>query len=105
MSTATLPAESEQNTGELDVLNCTEGHIHITFDKDDPAELAKAQKIIEDMFKRGYAVLVETPKGLRKVKKFNPKTNSYVIQEPDGKPKELPVKKTKATGIGPTAGG
>lgn len=102
--------------GSLDVLNCNAGHLHITFDKNDEADVEKAKRVITDMMKRGYTLLVETPEGLRKVKQFDADAESYVVEFPDTvepvedakpakKTRTLPMRKTRATGIGPTAGG
>lgn len=98
----------------LDVLNAAEGHLNIKFDKDSPEETAKAQKIIGDMLKRGYAIFIDVGDGeLKRVKHFKKDIDSYVVEEiPDEKAesvkpikKYIPRKKAKATGIPPTAGG
>lgn len=98
-------------TGELDVLNCGAGHLQFRFDKGSPDETEKARRVIQDMLNRGYSIFVETASGLRRVKRFNPKTDCYVVEEPhesDPKKKvtrQLPLRTTKATGVGRTAGG
>lgn len=99
-----------EDTGGLDVLNCFAGHISIKFDRNDPDDTAKAKRIVTDMLKRGYTILVETPDGTRKVNRFDPNTDSYIVEEPPTetapkKTRKLPMRKTRATGIGPTAGG
>ena len=96
-------------SGVLDILNCGAGHLSFKFDKDNDAEVAKARKVITDMMQRGYSILVETAKGLRRVKRFDPKRDEYVIEEPQppAKPatRRLPMRSTRATAVGRTAGG
>src|SRR5688572_10358585 len=106
-------------TGVLDVLNCGAGHLSFKFDKGDEEEIAKAKKVITDMLKRGYMIFVEVDGKQKRVRKFDPKQNEYILEEPDviaepepsvapkGKTKErrLPMKSTRATAVGPSAGG
>lgn len=112
----------------LSVLNCMAGDMKFSFDSNDPQEVERARRVVQDMLARGYIIFVETPKGLRKVTGFNPKNDTYIIADgpmakeipTDGDPLETPVetrpKKTqgrkevsaktaKATAIAPTAGG
>lgn len=109
--------------GMLEVLSVGKGDIKLTVGGDDPDEIAKGKAIIEEMLLRGYSIYVETPKGLRRVKKFNPKQMTYVISEiEDEQPAtqtegrhgkstgkvvetEVPVAGSKAKAIGRTAGG
>ncbi len=95
--------------GMLEVLNVREGHMTFRFDRDDKKETEKARKVITDMLARGYSILVETDSGVHRVTKFNPKHDYYIVKEigEDGKKKtkKFPMKTTKATGIGRTAGG
>lgn len=115
-------------TGSLDILSCGNGHTSFNFDKDDPLETERASRIVEDMLRRGYALFIEGKGGkLTKVKRFNPKTASYIIAAgPDHQPEEyddtvtkpaatkggpkkstqsVPMRKARATAIAPTAGG
>lgn len=111
----------------ISILNCTMGDMQFSFDSDDPQEVERARRCVEDMLKRGYILFVHTKAGLRKVTKFNRKNDTYVIadgpetappekndadessQAPKkgrkGKAKEVPAKSSKATAIAPTAGG
>jgi hypothetical protein len=103
--------------GYLDVLSCHRGHLHINFDKADPLEAERAKRVIKDMMRRGYSLFVETEGGLRKVTKFDPETESYVIADGPEKPAETTKKRgayrtrkvrmqdAKVTGVGPTSGG
>jgi hypothetical protein len=101
-------------TGLLDVLNCNEGHIRIEFDKADAAEVARAKRIIQDMLRRGYLLFVEHKGQQKQVKRFDPKEEVYILADGPEKPPEplkrksrkgIPMRKTRATGVGPTAGG
>lgn len=100
--------------GMLEVLSVGKGDIKLTVGGDDPEEIAKAKAVIEEMLAKGYGIFVETARGLRRVKKFNPKKMSYVIAEvveaptPKGRrvvDREVPLAGSKAKAIGRTAGG
>lgn len=109
----------------LEVLSVGKGDIKLIIDGNDPDEVDKARKVIEEMIQKGYGLFVETDKGLSRVKRFNPKRMTYVIAEvvdaaADGtddpasgpaKPRrktrdrDIPVAGSKAKAIGRTAGG
>lgn len=119
--------------GQLDVLSVGRGHLRVTVDDKDPDGINAARRMIEDMLKRGFSIFVETDKGLRRVKKFNPKRMTYLIDDvPDDEAleasrpaddvtpspsgyikkksgrtpkKEVKVSETKSTVVGRTAGG
>lgn len=116
--------------GELSVLNCGEGDIKVSLDRDRPEEVAKAKKIISDMMKRGYFIFIDEGDGkLKRVRRFDPTKAEYIIQEGDaanvdqketkatgpkskaagkskaGQERRVPIRKARATGVAPTAGG
>src|SRR5437868_5247602 len=96
--------------GSLEVLNCAQGHMTITFNKDKKEEANNARRVIEDMLARGYTILVESDDGsIDKVTRFDAKKNEYIIGKTGDrrktKPKRIPVASARATGIGRTAGG
>ena len=107
--------------GSLSVLSVGRGDLVISFENDDPVEVERAKSVISDMLKRGYMLFVEVKGKLQRVKRFNPKTESYVVSWPvegvqqykvaagakakKAKTKEIPMKKAKAVGVAPTAGG
>lgn len=101
--------------GFLDILNCNAGHMKFSFDKEKPDDVAKARKAITDMLKRGYTLLVETPEGTKRVKRFDPEHDHYIIEEAETgtttettatkRTRKLPMRTTKATAVGRTAGG
>lgn len=110
-------------TGQLDVLNVGKGHLELKFHQNDVIETTRAKRIIEDMLRRGYALFVHG-KGdaLIRVRKFIPKTGTYIIADgPEIPPeavalepkvarklpgmKAVPMTRAKATVVGRSAGG
>jgi hypothetical protein len=109
--------------GMLEVLSIGKGDLKIEVG-DSNEDRAKAQRIIEEMLRKGYTLLVETADGLLKVTKFLPDAMVYVVAdtpdvvpaapEPDlpAKPaaqrrgkRTVPVAGSRTTAIGRTAGG
>lgn len=122
--------EEDMAPGTLSVLNVGAGDMRFSFDSNDPQEVARAQRVVQDMLARGYILFVDVDGKLERVKRFNPKTNCYIIADgamaapstvetipetatpalrrPRGRPRkerEVPARKHKATGVAPTAGG
>lgn len=102
--------------------------MRFSFDSDDPQEVARAQRVVQDMLARGYILFVEVKGKLQRVRRFNPRTNCYVVADgpekapaasesispPEpvatrrrGRPatREVPARRHRATGVAPTAGG
>lgn len=69
--------------GTVAVLNIGEGDIKLTFDKDNPAECIRAARVVKDMLRRGYALLVEVSvdgeKKFMRAKDFDEAVCEYVI--------------------------
>jgi hypothetical protein len=140
--------------GVLEILNVQGGDVKITFEQGNEIEAIRARRIVQDMLRRGYALVVEVKRGGKKayerVKRFDPKRGEYIIADLDDKPaavvsdvkpaaaelvasspspaaqvehqaeppdlglkprgrplreQRLPMEKTRAMAIGPTAGG
>lgn len=104
--------------GQLDVLNCGTGHLSFKFDKNDAAEVEKARKVIQDMLRRGYMLFVEDGKEQKRVRKFDENTDEYILEEPDPEVakvldqaapppsgRRVPIRRGRATAVGPSAGG
>lgn len=109
--------------GTLEILNVGAGDVKITFDREDAAEAIRAKRIIKDMLKRGYALLVQGEDGkFSRAKAFDAERGEYVIADydPEGddegdsevpitgkkaREKRVPMSKTKATAVGRSAGG
>lgn len=94
----------------IDVLSVAKGDMRLSFTGDTPEERAKASATIQQMLTAGYTIFVETKAGLRRVKKYNPKRNEYVIVDVPSptasRPeKAVPARGTRAKAIGATAGG
>lgn len=111
--------------GTLEILNVGRGDVKISFDSTNAAEAIRAKRIIKDMLRRGYALLVEVDGKFSRVKEFDETAGEYVIADFDPEGDEPPsaeeivnaqgkgkhggrrvrMDRSTATGIGPTAGG
>ncbi len=68
--------------GTVAILNVSAGDTKLTFDPKMPAEVARAAKVVKDMLRRGFALLVEVghdDKGplYRRVHDFDEATTEY----------------------------
>lgn len=75
-------------TGSVGILNVGAGDTKLTFDKNNPAEMIRAARIVRDMLRRGYALLVEVTgtdgaKAYRRAKDFDEATCEYIIADFD----------------------
>ena len=72
-------------TGEVAILNVGEGDTKLTFNSKDPAEVIRAGRIVKDMLRRGYALLVdlEGDGNLTRALDFDENTNEYIIADLD----------------------
>ena len=109
--------------GSVEVLNCGAGHLTFSFNSDDAMEVERARRVVTDMLRRGYALFVESKGKTHKVKKFDEKTDAYLIADGPLYPGEsdqrdndeptpkrpplraIPARRTKATGVAPSSGG
>jgi hypothetical protein len=99
-----------------------DGDIEITFDKNNTAEAIRAKRIIKDMIRRGYALLVKGDDGsYTRALDFNPEKGEYIIADLDtegyeneqteaktaGKRgrKSIPMEKADVVAVARTAGG
>jgi hypothetical protein len=73
--------------GDLSILNVGAGDTKITFDSKNPAEVIRTSRIIKDMLRRGYALLVEVErdgvKAYERALDFDEKTSEYIIADFD----------------------
>lgn len=117
----------QQNEPGLDVLNIGAGHLKFRFNKDDAEDTEKAKRVITDMLKRGYMLFVLVDGEQKRVRQFDPEKEEYILEEPEiipepqsppsasseprmrttrSEPKRrVSLRKARATGVGPTAGG
>jgi hypothetical protein len=73
--------------GSIGILNVGAGDTKIVFDKDNPADCIRAARIVKDMLKRGYALLIEVERNGKKVfqraLEFREDTCEYIIADFD----------------------
>ncbi|HZF24047.1 MAG TPA: hypothetical protein VE030_11355 [Burkholderiales bacterium] len=73
--------------GVLEILNVGAGDVKITFNTGDVSDTIRARRIVTDMLRRGFALLVEIERdGERKyerVQAFDEKTGEYLIADFD----------------------
>lgn len=119
----------------LAILNVGTGDTKLSFDKEKPEERERACRIVMDMLKRGFAILVEVQVGdetlYRRAKAFDPETCEYIVAgdpesetelelHPDvtppaapertgkrgrGRTRRVPADGTKAVSVARSAGG
>lgn len=74
-------------TGEIGVLNVGAGDIKLSFDPANPAERIRAARIVKDMIRRGYALLIQVEeeggKVWRRAVDFEESTCEYIIADFD----------------------
>lgn len=71
----------------IGILNVGAGDTKLIFDKTNPAEMMRAKRIVTDMLRRGYALLVEVgtgeSKSFQRVTAFDENTCEYIIADFD----------------------
>lgn len=66
------------------LLNVGEGDTKLTFDKNNMQETIRAARIVKDMLRRGYTLIIEpTPGQFAKVKEFDESVCEYIIADMD----------------------
>lgn len=69
-------------SGKIDILNCGAGHSEVKIDVSDPIALARSERIIQDMLRRGYVLFITGPdNALVRVERFDPTKHVYIIGE------------------------
>lgn len=74
--------------GQIGILNVGAGDTKLTFDKNNPTEMIRSARIVRDMLRRGYALLVEVDDGkggrvYTRVHDFREDTGEYIIADLD----------------------
>jgi hypothetical protein len=92
--------------GELGILNVGAGDTKLSFDPSKPDEVKRAASIVQDMIKRGFAILVEVgqdDKGplYRRAHDFDPETAEYIVA---GAPDSVEVPNVQAAPVAPRRG-
>lgn len=98
--------------GCLEVLNVAGGDVKLTFNRQDVSEAIRAKRMIEDMLKRGYALVVEVDGAYQRVTRFDAAQGEYIIadfdpmvsalhinKEESGEPETSEAKKTDAVAV------
>jgi hypothetical protein len=113
------------DTGSLSVLNVGAGDIEVRFNPHQPEEMNRALRMLTDMQKRGYAILVKQDDGsYARATAIDASTHCYVIAgEPEtaeqgadlvtgtvapkkhGRYKKQPIATSHAVGVARSAGG
>lgn len=75
------------STGSVSILNVGAGDVELSFNKDNPAECIRAARIVKDMIRRGYALLIEVERdGIKKFERaldFDETQYKYIIADFD----------------------
>ena len=74
--------------GEVVILSVGDGDTKLTFDNKNPAETLRAGRVIRDMLRRGYALLIEVEqpdgtKAFQRALDFDERTAEYIIADFD----------------------
>ena len=69
-------------SGGLDILNVGLGDLKVRWNPLDAADRAKAKKMIQDLMRQGYAILIEEPDGsYKRATRFDPDRDCYIVTE------------------------
>lgn len=81
--------------GQLAVLNVGAGDVRLSFDKNNPVERIRAARIVRDMLRRGFALLVEVERdgvtAYERAIDFDEERCEYIIADFDPTCSEPPV--------------
>lgn len=103
----------------LSILNVGEGDTKLTFDPHKPEELERTRRIVTDMLRLGYAILVKDGESWQRATAFDPETCEYLISDVPatveestpiskrarGRKRRLPAHTTRAVSVARSAGG
>ncbi len=76
-------------TGTMGILNVGAGDTKLVFDKSNPAETIRAGRIVKDMLRRGYALIIQTGINAdanpvwQRALDFDPERSEYIIADLD----------------------
>ena len=96
--------------GEIGILNVGAGDTKLSFDPSKPDEVAKASRVVTDMLRRGFAILIEVgrdDKGplYRRAHDFDEATAEYIIagvpEEEEASSEQEPASPPRARSRGP----
>lgn len=69
--------------GTVGILNVGDGDTKLSFDKNNPAERIRAARIVADMLRRGYALLIEVDGKFVRATEFKEDVCEYIIADFD----------------------
>jgi hypothetical protein len=70
------------SAGSVGILNVGAGDTKLTFDRNNPVERIRAARIVKDMLRRGYALLVDVGDGkYQRVHDFDEERCEYIIAD------------------------
>lgn len=73
--------------GVLEILNVQGGDVKLTFDKNNIQDSIRAKRIVQDMIRRGYAIVVEVErrgkKAYERIKEFDAERGEYIVADFD----------------------
>jgi hypothetical protein len=75
--------KEKKTMGALNILNVYEGDVEITYNTNDAAEAIRARRIITDMMRRGYSMLIEVDGAYQRAVDFDEKVGKYIIADFD----------------------
>lgn len=90
-------------TGQVGILNVGAGDTKLSFDPSNPGEVERAGRIVKDMLRRGFAILIEVgsdDKGrplYRRASDFDETTAEYIIAGAPEETEELSVEEPAST--------
>jgi len=72
------------NSQTISILSVGRGDLRLSFDLTNPLEARRAESIVTDLMKQGYAVMVQVGKNevgplFQRLKAFDPKTSEYIV--------------------------
>lgn len=76
--------------GSLNILNVAGGDIKISFDTKNVSEAIRAKRIIKDMMRRGYSLLIQNEDGTHtRALDFDETKGEYIIADYDNSQEEI----------------
>jgi hypothetical protein len=113
-----------QVMGEVGILNVGAGDTRLVFDPSKPEDSARAARIVRDMIRRGFAILVEVDDGkggktFARATDFREETHEYIISDDPAEATEadaapatrrrrrtaIPASDTRSVAVARSAGG
>lgn len=89
-------------TGEVAILNVGAGDTKLSFDPFNPTETARAARIVKDMIRRGFVLLIEVGRNekgplYQRAHDFDEATHEYIIAGSADDNEEVPHDKEQAS--------